>query len=354
MPAKKRVQALVSLYRKGRFKEVISRGTRMVKQSPDAVFVLNLVGSAHAGLCHPETAAALFKKATKLAPSYSNAHHNLGLAHMQMQNPAEAIVSFKIAISLEPNNIEFNNSLGTAFVANKEPEKAVEVFHTAVQRNPENSTLQKNLGQAYLVLGKPKEALAPFRAIAKANPDDLGMLISLAELLTKLNMPSDSMECIKAAARIAPENPNVYLTLGRFWEKQEDFEKAIQAYDRPLTFDEGNTEVESTRAYALIAHGEPKRAIEGYERILNIWPDDNEARHFLSALKGEITETAPSEYVAGLFDSYAATFEASLVETLEYQTPQKLAAFLIANSPIGQRFSTTLDLGCGTGLFGQA
>ena len=58
-------------------------------------------------------------------------------------------------------------------------------------------------------------------------------------------------------------------------------------------------------------------------------------------------------YVQALFDDYAPRFERHLVVDLAYCAPALLIAALDRVAP-GRRFSRTLDLGCGTGLMGQA
>lgn len=67
-------------------------------------------------------------------------------------------------------------------------------------------------------------------------------------------------------------------------------------------------------------------------------------------------DAAPPAYVEALFDAYAADFDKALVERLDYSTPRALAALLRAARPSGdgRRFPRALDLGCGTGLAGEA
>ncbi|MEQ8934504.1 MAG: methyltransferase domain-containing protein [Amphiplicatus sp.] len=67
-------------------------------------------------------------------------------------------------------------------------------------------------------------------------------------------------------------------------------------------------------------------------------------------------DAAPPAYVEALFDAYAADFDQALIERLEYSTPRALAALLRAAQPAGdgRRFPRALDLGCGTGLAGEA
>jgi len=85
--------------------------------------------------------------------------------------------------------------------------------------------------------------------------------------------------------------------------------------------------------------------------------------HWLSALRGEASATAPAEYVAKLFDGYADRFDEHLVEKLHYQTPSVLMEAIsetVAKLGIGGcsgsgaplPFKRCADLGCGTGLMG--
>ncbi len=61
-----------------------------------------------------------------------------------------------------------------------------------------------------------------------------------------------------------------------------------------------------------------------------------------------VPEVPPSAYVEGLFDDYAERFETALVEKLNYSVPAKLFSLVEPHGP----FRLTVDLGCGTGLFG--
>jgi predicted TPR repeat methyltransferase len=61
----------------------------------------------------------------------------------------------------------------------------------------------------------------------------------------------------------------------------------------------------------------------------------------------------PQAYVARLFDGYAPRFDAHLTEKLSYRGPALIveALDLVAQ---GRRFAAALDIGCGTGLMGEA
>lgn len=74
--------------------------------------------------------------------------------------------------------------------------------------------------------------------------------------------------------------------------------------------------------------------------------------HLARIAAGRAPEAAPDSYVRALFDDYAERFEAHLTRTLAYRGPALLRHAL---ERIGAaRFETVVDLGCGTGLCGEA
>ncbi|MBA1346790.1 class I SAM-dependent methyltransferase [Rhizobium sp. WYCCWR 11146] len=97
--------------------------------------------------------------------------------------------------------------------------------------------------------------------------------------------------------------------------------------------------------------GRGEAAIEAYRRTLALDPDDIFGATLKLALLGgaAMPDQPPSRYVERLFDDYADRFESALVEKLDYNVPQKLAA-LVAST--GRRYELAVDLGCGTGLLG--
>ncbi len=98
--------------------------------------------------------------------------------------------------------------------------------------------------------------------------------------------------------------------------------------------------------------GQSALAVDAFRRVEKL----DAAGVFGASLKlallgaASVPETPPSAYVEGLFDDYADRFEASLVVKLNYSVPEKLFAMVKPHGP----FRLTIDLGCGTGLFGIA
>ncbi|MCB2114583.1 MAG: methyltransferase domain-containing protein [Parvularculaceae bacterium] len=102
--------------------------------------------------------------------------------------------------------------------------------------------------------------------------------------------------------------------------------------------------------------GDIARAAIAFRECLRLDPEDLlGASLALAEIDASVTiDAAPQAYLKTLFDAYAEDFDSSLVERLDYATPQQLAA-LVREAGRGEtRYTRALDLGCGTGLAGEA
>lgn len=101
------------------------------------------------------------------------------------------------------------------------------------------------------------------------------------------------------------------------------------------------------------AAGALDAAAEAWRTALKLDPADRAG----AALKLELIGLAPSSsappssFVETLFDQYADTFDAALVDKLDYRVPGLLAGAIAATGR--SHFRSAVDLGCGTGLMGE-
>lgn len=108
------------------------------------------------------------------------------------------------------------------------------------------------------------------------------------------------------------------------------------------------------RALKLEKSGDLDGAAQAYREVLRIDPEDRggAAVRLASMGRGEVPAKAPDAYVATLFDQHADDFEDILVDQLNYCVP------LIVRDLLEKRgrdhYERMLDLGCGTGLSGEA
>jgi predicted TPR repeat methyltransferase len=100
--------------------------------------------------------------------------------------------------------------------------------------------------------------------------------------------------------------------------------------------------------------GAVNEAIGAYEKVAELDGEGIFAAGLKLAVLGVVKtpDQPPSRYVEGLFDDYAARFETSLLEKLDYSVPAKLGALIAGLASEAKPFECTVDIGCGTGLLG--
>jgi predicted TPR repeat methyltransferase len=101
--------------------------------------------------------------------------------------------------------------------------------------------------------------------------------------------------------------------------------------------------------------GEIAAATAAYRNAIELDPEDRLGANLrLAQLGGRFPAMAMSPaYLRNLFDQYASRFDRELVKALSYRGPELLRDALEKIAP-GRTFERVLDLGCGTGLMGEA
>jgi predicted TPR repeat methyltransferase len=128
-------------------------------------------------------------------------------------------------------------------------------------------------------------------------------------------------ELFEQALERAPYWAVAWFALGNAREKLGEFDAAAQAFRMSLAADPADAQGAAARL-ALMGRADALRAL-------------------------------PQAYVARLFDDYAPRFDTHLTENLGYRAPALIADALGA-ATADRRFASALDLGCGTGLMGEA
>lgn len=138
------------------------------------------------------------------------------------------------------------------------------------------------------------------------------------------------------------------------YAERGDFEAAAELLEQTIELAGSWPAAWQALAQARDALGQKAAAVAALKHAAALDAEDELAASLQLARLGAAKPpaAAPERYVESLFDQYAGRFESHLVATLAYRGPAQLAD-AVARVRAG-RFAHVVDLGCGTGLCGEA
>ena len=317
-PPQDHVQSLINLYNQGQLEQAIIHTNTLLKQFPKSIFLLNIQGAILKGLGQLDLSFDAYNQALAIKPEHAETYNNIGVTLKEQGKLEEAIEAYKKALAIKPEYADAFNNMGNALKDQGKLEEAIEAYNKALTIKPEHADAHYNLGNTLKEQGKLEEAI----------------------------------EAYNKALTIRPEHADAHYNLGNTLKEQGKLEEAIDAYNKALAIKPKHPETYNNMGNALIEQGKLEEALEAYNKVLAIKPEHAEASHFLSALTGKTTNSAPRQYIENLFDGYASKFDQSLVVNLSYNIPEVVTQLAVETHGSGS-LGSILDLGCGTGLTGE-
>jgi len=317
-PSQQQLNSLLEHYQTGRYADAEKLSLSITQEFPEHQFawkvlavVLKLTGRISESLVASQ-------KSVQLGPLNAEAHNNLAVLLNELGRLKEAEVSYKKAIELKPDYAEAHSNLAIILKEQSRLKEAEACYRQAIKLKPDYAEAHYNMGNTLKELGRLEEAEACYKKAIKLKPDYVKAYNNLGVMLQEQGKLDEAEVSYKKAITLKPDYADFYANLGNTLRDQDKLLEAKLNY---------------------------KKAIE-------LKSDSKKFKHIFDALTGKTTNFAPREYVEVLFDNYAINFENSLVNKLEYKTPNKIVEMIVAKNPNIQ-LGSVLDLGCGTGLIGD-
>lgn len=299
-------------------------------------------------------AEARYRDILALCDEQAEVWFYLGLLCQADGRNDEAAAHLAAACALEPQQATFHLALGNLRQGEGDHVAAIAAYEKAAAGAPDNGQAWYNLGVASFAAGRLTAAITAYERALPLLPDDGDLLFNLAIAYDKSGQAAEALRSWNLALRLAPDDVELRYNLALFHKRAGDDEAALSQLEEVVRREPGYAPAYGHLATLSLRRGQASQAMCCYERLLELGHDVEAARHMLAALRGERLEKAATGYVRKLFDGYAETFEQELVERLGYDAPARLRFLVERSLPAGRRFGRLLDLGCGTGLVGEA
>jgi predicted TPR repeat methyltransferase len=232
--------------------------------------------------------------------------------------------------------------------------EAAECCRVALVEAPGDALLHLNLGAIREEEGDIPAAEACYRRAMELDPGDPKALSNMGKILQRQGRGEEGEKYVRWALQLAPDYPLALNNLGVICSGQGRYEEALACFRRALELEPQSVNALYNIAGVHNCLDQREEAVIRLRQLLEVRPDHAPARHMLAALSGQTTDIAPRDYVVETFDSYAERFDRHLTGQLGYAVPTVLREMVSAALGEGERLERMIDLGCGTGLAGEA
>ena len=234
----------------------------------------------------------------------------------------EAALLYRQRLQANPKDLEANQALALIYFQMRQFELAQHFAGEALKIDPSYFDGLRLRGMALMQLGRLNQALICFEQALAIQPDFVETIVNHATALLELKR----------------------------------LDEALAGFDRVVALDPSNTVGWNNRANTLVALGRLEEGAESYDRALALRPDLETARsnRFLVLLKLRKVSRIADFALREMFDDVATRFDHLMVDELDYRGHLHLRTLADAKLPQLRAPLGILDLGCGTGLVGNA
>jgi predicted TPR repeat methyltransferase len=234
--------------------------------------------------------------------------------------------------------------------------EAAQLYHQVLRGNPRDSDAIYSLGIIHLQSGRLEEAQAALADALRIRPRFPEALCSRGIALMQLRRREEALTCLDQAIAIMPNFVEALSSRATALLEMNRLDEALVAFDRVLAIDPKHAISWNNRGNTFVAMRRLEEAVASFDKALALKPDLEIAQNnrMLALLELKKVSRIPAHAVKALFDDYSSYYESAMLEALSYRGPQHLRALLERVWPGAAAPLQILDLGCGTGLGGEA
>ena len=264
-----------------------------------------------------------------------------------------ATKSYFIVLAANPDHVYANLLIGILLFDKKKYQLASSHFSRAIKCKPDLAEAFNYRAVAFKELNRVGDAINDYSRAIALDPSLHEAHFNLGVLWAEQKRFGDAIRAFRASLLLRPEDQDTLYNIAKTLSNMRQYSLAIPEYTKLLELNPCHELALINRSNAYAKLNDHSNALAGYRRVISLNPKIPEVLHLINALSGIATKKPPLGYVENLFDNYAATFERTLVDELGYQIPSLVGSIIRQDYVVNNTISV-LDLGCGTGLMGEA
>lgn len=254
-------QQAVLAFQQGRFSEVIDQLGRLPLREADRPASQNLKALALCELRRYDDALAASLKACEADRSNMNYVYNLGLIQIAKKDFPAAERLFREALVRFPNSSKLHEGLGQSLFSLFQFPEAEKSFRRALEIEPLNASAQVAVCKLFYATGdKEKFAQAASRAVELDSNNYQACYYYGLWLSEYQSDQTAATKYFEKSIQLYPGFGPSLQALGKIRANQEDWERALELYERALLIDSQNRQLYFLASTAYRKLGKTERA----------------------------------------------------------------------------------------------
>jgi len=316
------------------FDGALADARSVLREAPESEKALMVLAISQLKTNNIELAQETFEKILLINPKNLIATKDLARVKVQLKNEMGAIAVLEKSLVLFKNDVDISVMLVDLYGKQQEWEKAEEIAKELLENSeakelPHFKLAQLYMGQkkfedaikefdkvlvtrpnaadvlggivnAHLALKQDKKAEKILDAALAENKDNLAFLTMRAELYRQMKQYSDAEILFKRVIELKPEIELGYKNLATVYQVQKQLDKLIKVFEQGAAAVPGSGSFLMQLGILNTVAGDTTKAIDAYQKVLELFPDNLLAVNNLAALLVESDDPQQVEKAAGL------------------------------------------------------
>jgi tetratricopeptide (TPR) repeat protein len=181
-----------------------------------------------------QEAAENYQNALKIDPDHDASMYELARIYQRENRTDDAILLIEKAISINSHNKWYYVFLADLYKKNRQFEKVVEVFEKLIEKLPSTIDYRYDLALTHVIMGNYKEAIDTYNEIEQIIGVSEDLSLKKRNLWSNLNKQGKALNEIERLAEAYPYNSRYLQILAESYVKSDDYDKALETYNRVL------------------------------------------------------------------------------------------------------------------------
>jgi tetratricopeptide (TPR) repeat protein len=236
-------------------------------------------------------AMACYRRALEIDPEQSKIWCNLGAVQFQLGEFEESVKSLSRAVEHKPDYARAWDNLAGSFCAVEKMAEAEVCCHRAIENKPRYADPAFKLGAICFQQNRLEEAEDAFRKTLDWQPGYPLAGHYVAMILSRTQRLEEALAIAEKAAAAPGETElpsQAWVELAFQFYDQAQYEEAIRAYEKALTFTPERAVIWLDAGVAYHQMGELQEAQKHYEQAVSLEPGLARAWHNLGAVRQEL------------------------------------------------------------------